>query len=99
MTLRGLGARIIYARRFPDHHVYSDDELQLIGAEAVRRDAEMVVVTHKDAVKVRSDPGWPIPLYYLAVELELVDGADAFWKAIDAALETGDERRERSGAG
>jgi len=92
MTMRGLGAQVVYAKRFEDHHVYTEAELEAIGAEAAARDAEMVVVTQKDAVKVRQDPGWPIPLYYLAVELELVEGADGFWGAVEAALAAGDAR-------
>ncbi len=92
MTLRRLGAKVIYARRFEDHHVFGEAELAEIGEEAVKRDAELVVVTQKDAVKIKRDPGWPIPVYYLAVELEITKGEADLWSSIEAALEKGDER-------
>lgn len=53
-TLRGLGANLIAARAFPDHHPFRDDEIALLrgtaGAESAR-----LVTTHKDWVRLRPE--------------------------------------------
>src|SRR6185437_14520090 len=50
--LRKLGARIDLAKRYIDHHRYSEAELQSFINRCIRRDLEMIVTTEKDAVRM-----------------------------------------------
>src|SRR5437660_2748246 len=47
-----LGARIEIAKRYIDHHRYTEAELQSFINRCIRRDLEMVVRTEKDAVRL-----------------------------------------------
>ena len=50
--LRKLGARIDLAKRYIDHHRYTEAELQSFINRCIRRDLEMIVTTEKDAVRM-----------------------------------------------
>ncbi|PIQ96311.1 MAG: tetraacyldisaccharide 4'-kinase [Nitrospinae bacterium CG11_big_fil_rev_8_21_14_0_20_56_8] len=71
-------ARVVWWRGFPDHHVYSPSDLKAIEKEARAAGAELVVTTEKDGVKVES--GWmaQLPLYKAAIDLEILEGREAF---------------------
>ncbi|HET8946915.1 MAG TPA: tetraacyldisaccharide 4'-kinase [Candidatus Polarisedimenticolia bacterium] len=49
--LAGLGARLVGARRFPDHHRFSATDRQAIPRDALAARAEMIVTTEKDLVR------------------------------------------------
>lgn len=53
-TLRGMGARLVAARGFPDHHAYRPAVLRRLLAEA-RRAGAILVTTEKDAVRLPAD--------------------------------------------
>ncbi len=50
--LQKLGARIDLAKRYIDHHRYTEAELQSFINRCIRRDLEMIVTTEKDAVRM-----------------------------------------------
>lgn len=83
--LRGMGADLRVARRFPDHHRFTAAE-----AEAIARDAAGtagVVCTLKDAVKLA--PLWPREapvLWYLSQSVVVDRGAEAFDRAFGRLL-------------
>ncbi len=52
-TTRGLGAEIAEELRFPDHHHYPDASLDKIRHALREHDAELVLVTSKDRVKLQ----------------------------------------------
>ena len=47
-VIRKLGARIELAKRFTDHHRYTEGELQSFINRCIRRDVDMIVTTEKD---------------------------------------------------
>ena len=51
-ALRRLGARVDLAKRYIDHHHYTEAELQSFISRCIRRDLEMIVTTEKDAVRM-----------------------------------------------
>ncbi|MFA5181696.1 MAG: tetraacyldisaccharide 4'-kinase [Syntrophales bacterium] len=51
-TLEELGVKIIKFLAFPDHYFYKQDDVQAINGEAKALDAEMVLTTEKDGVKL-----------------------------------------------
>lgn len=51
-TLSALGARLVAARDFPDHHAFTDADAGALAAEAERHSA-ILVTTEKDHVRLR----------------------------------------------
>jgi len=84
-TVRGLGASVVGARFFGDHHPFSRDELARVSRAALLASAELVVTTEKDQTRILD---WPAPLPLLAVpgSLQLSSGAEALEAALAAVL-------------
>src|ERR1700722_16995034 len=57
-TLRTAGIEIVRERAFPDHHPFSDSEIEALIAEA-KRDALALVTTEKDLARLRKAGGLP----------------------------------------
>lgn len=60
---------------FPDHHHYSSADLKRIHHWSRERNAEALIVTQKDLVKINADQIGPIPVWALEIELSLRDSA------------------------
>jgi len=76
--LRKLGARIDLAKRYIDHHRYSEAELQSFISRCIRRDLEMIVTTEKDAVRMPRLGKTDVPIYFLRVEIEILSGRESW---------------------
>src|SRR4051794_8139514 len=76
--LRDLGAKIEVAKRYADHHRYSDPELQNFINRCIRRDLEMIVTTEKDAVRFPRLTNPEVPIYFLRVEIEILSGHESW---------------------
>jgi len=98
-TVRGLGAAVVSERRFPDHHVFSDEEMAGVGRATETAGAKMVLTTEKDAVKIRRDPRWSVPLYVLKVSMEILEGEAELWRAVCRAAGLPEEEAENPPAG
>jgi tetraacyldisaccharide 4'-kinase len=88
--LRRSGITLSGERFFPDHHFYTDADVQLLNA--LRRDAGGggFVTTEKDAVRLRASGLWEqlAPIQSLALRMELLDAP----RALDTLLGTLAER-------
>jgi len=84
-TLLGLGAELVGTRRLPDHYRYTLEDLFEAQRRAEQCDAEMVLVTEKDAVKIEELPTAPSkpPLFALGIEARF---SDTFWRWFHARL-------------
>jgi tetraacyldisaccharide 4'-kinase len=78
--LRDLGARIELAKRYIDHHRYTDAELYSLINRCIRRDLEMIVTTEKDAVRFPplNEAEVKVPIYFLRVEIEILSGHESW---------------------
>ena len=76
--LRKLGARIELAKRYLDHHRYTEAELQTFINRCIRRDLEMIVTTEKDAVRFPRLTSVQVPIYFLRVEIEILSGHESW---------------------
>lgn len=80
-ALRQAGAEV-EAAAYPDHHPFSEDDVRALGARAAGR---MLVMTHKDAVKLRALlPGGDA--WVLEQRVTIESGADALDVALRRAL-------------
>jgi tetraacyldisaccharide 4'-kinase len=80
--LRDYGANLLYTRRFLDHHRFSAKELDHICEQAVEANLDYIVTTEKDAVRIPDDREFPIPLYYLRLEIDILSGVSDFDEAV-----------------
>jgi tetraacyldisaccharide 4'-kinase len=80
--LRDLGARLVARERFLDHYRYSDEDLAALFDLARREGADCLVTTEKDAVRIPENPAWPLPLFYLRLEIDIIHGAADFDEAV-----------------
>src|SRR5499427_8205306 len=74
--LRKLGAKIELSRHFADHHRYAQKELTSFLQRCVRRDVSAVVTTEKDAVRLPVLDNLEVPIYFLRVEIEILNGQE-----------------------
>lgn len=52
-TLERLGAKIVETFVFPDHHIYTPDDVSSMSEQRKKLSADMAVTTQKDAVKLK----------------------------------------------
>lgn len=83
--LRTLGAEIVHARQYADHHRYSKGEILSMLAKSRRLRAKAIVTTEKDAVRLPPlDPEQlPVPILFLRVEVRAIGGEAAFERVVD----------------
>ena len=92
-TLVKLDVNVAARVAFPDHHRYTDRDLEAVEDEIRGSGARAVVTTEKDAVRL-SDWRPPVPVYALGIELEVTHGERLLGMALEKAI----SRRKRHGA-
>jgi tetraacyldisaccharide 4'-kinase len=87
-NLRHWGFKLVSEDAFPDHHVYTQKEIQQLAAAARKNGAAVVLTTQKDAVKLSRD--WSPELPILACEAEMqVLAAGEFQKTLQIFMKKG----------
>jgi tetraacyldisaccharide 4'-kinase len=79
-ALRKLGAQVDLAKRYIDHHYYTEAELTTFINRCIRRDLAMIVTTEKDAVRMPHLPEAQVkvPICFLRVEIEILSGHESW---------------------
>jgi len=77
----------VATRAFPDHHVYSDDDLAELADWADGHEADMLLTTRKDLVKIPHTQLKQTPLWAIDIGVEWISGQDILQDAIEAILE------------
>lgn len=78
--LTELGANVMFHRTFGDHQVFPQKDVDAFFERALGRDVELVVTTEKDAVRFPRPTEMNVPLYFLRIEVEIIEG-EAEWQA------------------
>lgn len=81
--LRDLGAKLVLRKRFLDHHRFTTAELDEVFSASVRADAEFVVTTEKDSVRIDKDYSPRVRFFYTKLEIDILNGADDFENAVE----------------
>lgn len=76
--LKGMEADLVYYERYTDHHRFSTEDLNEFFENAEKIGAKYVITTEKDAVRIPSAFVPKIPFYFLRIEIDIIDGAEAF---------------------
>ena len=69
-TIREVGARLVGARAFADHHPYTPGEIAALARDAAEAGASFVLTTEKDAVRLTAPPG-DLPLLALRIRMRI----------------------------
>ncbi len=87
-TARRLGARVVAHEERGDHYAWTASDVAGLASTASAQDAEIVLTTEKDAVKLARHP-WPDAapsLRALQIDVAITDGADTWNAFLDEAL-------------
>jgi len=77
-SLVKLGAELVYARKFADHHRFTQQEILNVINRSKKKQAEAIVTTQKDAVRFPKIDRRDLPIYFMRVEIKIVRGANDF---------------------
>lgn len=91
-TLRHTGCTIADYLEFPDHHGYTDKDLDRIHRFAAREGAEMVLTTEKDCARLPRRLPWTMPTVVIGIRIGFLDPPDAFQQYLQKKLAACPER-------
>lgn len=77
-SLGKLGGELVYAKRFADHHRFTQQEIINAINRGKKRQAEIILTTQKDAVRFPKIDRRDLPFYFMRVEIRIVSGANDF---------------------
>ena len=78
--LTELGAEVMFHRTFGDHQVFPKKDVDAVFERALERDVDFIVTTEKDAVRFPRPTEDSVPLYFLRIEVEIIEGEEE-WQA------------------
>jgi tetraacyldisaccharide 4'-kinase len=82
-ALEKLGARVEIRRHFPDHHRFPRKEINKFMQRCVERDMELILTTEKDAVRFPRPSELDVPVYFLRIEVKILNGHAAWEDLLD----------------
>src|SRR5579872_6344468 len=77
-SLVKLQAELVYAKRFADHHRFTQQEILNAINRSKKRQAEAIITTQKDAVRFPKLDRRDLPIYFMRVEIKILSGAKDF---------------------
>jgi tetraacyldisaccharide 4'-kinase len=77
-SLVKIGAELVYAKRFADHHRFTQQEVINAINRSKKRQAQAIITTQKDAVRFPKLDRRDLPMYYMRVEIKIISGARDF---------------------
>jgi len=83
-SVGGLGADVVGELRFPDHHRYSMRDLADVTRRAQQVQADCLLTTEKDAVKIAAMRGTHTAMWALRLRTEVFAGQEALQRALHA---------------
>jgi tetraacyldisaccharide 4'-kinase len=89
-TLSELGARIVGQCILEDHCEYTPQLLEELSAMAGQADVELAVTTQKDYVKIAPSQ-FALPLWQLAIEMDVTEGREKLARILNVARPYGRE--------
>ena len=80
--LEQLGAELVCKDHYADHHRYSQQEIIDFINQAKDAGAEYIVTTEKDAVRIPKIDRCDVPLIYLRIQIDILNGQENFDQCI-----------------
>jgi tetraacyldisaccharide 4'-kinase len=86
-SLKSLGAELAGTKVFDDHHNYNSDDLKNIRLESEKYQAEMIITTEKDFIKLdMQNSGLKNKVGMLKVEIEFTEGEQQLKQLIEKKI-------------
>lgn len=77
-----LGAELVASKRFADHHRFTQQEVLNVINRGKKRQAVLVLTTQKDAVRFPKLDRRDLPIWFMRVEIKIVNGAINFQECV-----------------
>lgn len=77
-SLIALGAKLLYTKRFADHHRFTQQEILNVINRSKTRVVQAIITTQKDAVRFPKLDRRDLPIYFMRVEIKILTGAADF---------------------
>ncbi|HWD21226.1 MAG TPA: tetraacyldisaccharide 4'-kinase [Verrucomicrobiae bacterium] len=77
-SLVKLSGDLVYSKRFADHHRFTQQEILNAINRSKKRQAEIIITTQKDAVRFPKLDRRDLPIYFMRVEIKILQGAADF---------------------
>jgi tetraacyldisaccharide 4'-kinase len=84
--VRRYGFELKLQKHYPDHHVYSQDEIDALVRQAGEVGASALITTAKDAVKLRT-LSFSLPCYVLEIEIEIENASELTRLIVESILQ------------
>ncbi|MHC4945920.1 MAG: tetraacyldisaccharide 4'-kinase [Planctomycetota bacterium] len=81
LTIKALGADVLGHTVFPDHHLYTEEDVRRIQRQAEVCGADRMITTAKDAVKLDPFPE-AADFWVLEIGVSFLEREDEFWELI-----------------
>ncbi|MCB1230291.1 MAG: tetraacyldisaccharide 4'-kinase [Verrucomicrobiae bacterium] len=78
-----LGAKLVATKRFLDHHRFTEQEIITFINCCVESDVDMIITTEKDSVRFPRLHRMDVPIYFLRVEIGILNNAESFDECIN----------------
>ncbi|MGM0393906.1 MAG: tetraacyldisaccharide 4'-kinase [Thermodesulfobacteriota bacterium] len=85
-TIRHLGANIVDHLEFTDHYQYQRADILHIQQRAIALNADMLVTTEKDRVRLEKTIDWPMDLAVVGIRLSL-DSDSGFRRLVETVIQ------------
>lgn len=92
-TMATTGSEVVAWREFPDHHAFGSSDLAELDELARTAQAELLVCTQKDLVKIGAEVLGQVPLWALAIEMGFLKGQCNLERLLFDVLARKDDRR------
>lgn len=77
------GARIEIRRRYPDHHWFDQTEMDTFVQRCANSAIDIIVTTEKDAVRFLKPDEMDVPILFLHIRIEILQGEREWQRLID----------------
>lgn len=77
-SLIDLGGELVYAKRYADHHRFTQQEIINAINRGKKRQARAIITTQKDAVRFPKIDRRDLPIFFMRVEIKILSGGAGF---------------------
>ena len=85
--LKKLGGKVLFHTTFADHHAFTSKEIEPFMYRCLTRGVDMIVTTEKDAVRFPRPEELDIPIYYLRIEVKILEGEEVWERCLERICE------------
>ena len=81
--VEALGANVEIRRSYPDHYWFDQEDLDAFVERCAERAMDMILTTEKDAVRFLRPGEMDVPIYFLRIQIDILQGQEKWDAMID----------------